>query len=443
VSRRARRVILIVGLAVAAVGAVVAVVQLVGEPVARTAEGSAVPTARVRKGDLVLDVHTTGELRPGRSAPLMVPPVSASLQILHLLPTGTRVETGEVVIEFDPSEQEYNLEQARSQLREADEEVTRMRADAAVQTAQDEVVLLRARFDVRRAELEVGRNELLSAIDAQKNLLSLEEAKRRLEQLEEDVASRAASQQASLAVLEERRTKARIAMNEAQRNIDNMVMRAPMAGLVAVKENSEGVNFFFTGMTLPEYREGDLTSSGRLIAEIHEMAAMELVCQVPEHARSTISPGQAVEVRVDAQGGGALAGKVRNVSGAPSRAGMFFGPAQGPVRMFDVIVDVEAADATLRPGVSAQVVIRGPEVSDALLVPRQAVFEKEGNFVLYVREAGAFVAREVEVKHRTASHAAVEGVREGDEVALVNPTAPTTQPGKAPAKPGPAIGGGR
>ena len=73
--------------------------------------------------------------------------------------------------------------------------------------AQDEVALLTARFDVRRGELDTSANEFIGAIDAQKNVLSLEEARRRLAQLQEDVKSRAATNDASLAVALEKRNE--------------------------------------------------------------------------------------------------------------------------------------------------------------------------------------------------------------------------------------------
>jgi hypothetical protein len=53
------------------------------------------------------------------------------------------------------------------------------------------VALLTARFAVRRAELDASANELIAAIEAQKNVLSLDEAKRALEQIEHDTKSRA------------------------------------------------------------------------------------------------------------------------------------------------------------------------------------------------------------------------------------------------------------
>ena len=81
------------------------------------------------------------------------------------------------VMEFDPADQQYALEQAKSELAEAEQEIVKMKADAAVQKAQDDVALLTARFDVRRARAgRVGQRVHRGAIDAQKNVLSLEEA---------------------------------------------------------------------------------------------------------------------------------------------------------------------------------------------------------------------------------------------------------------------------
>ena len=115
---------------------------------------------------------------------LTAPPVGGgALQITRLSHTGLPVKKGDIVIEFDPSEQRYKLEQNRSELLQADQEITKAKADAAVLAAQDKVALLKARFDVRRAELDVQKNELVSAIDGKKNQLALEQAQRVLAEL--------------------------------------------------------------------------------------------------------------------------------------------------------------------------------------------------------------------------------------------------------------------
>ena len=144
-----------------------------------------------------------------------------------------------------------------------------MQADAVVQRAQDEVTLLTARFDVRRGELDVqgAGAGIKSEIDKQKLILTLEEAKGRLAQLQNDLKSRADTNRASLAVLEEKRNKARLQMNNAQRNMSNMKLRAPFDGLVAVKDNDMN-NAAWAGVVVPEFRAGDTVYPGRQVAEV-------------------------------------------------------------------------------------------------------------------------------------------------------------------------------
>jgi hypothetical protein len=142
-----------------------------------------VPVVRVLKKPVEVKIHTLGELRPARMATIVAPPVAGgALQIVHLARTGTYVKQNDVVVEFDPSEQEYNLEQSKSQLEEAEQQIKKMKADQAVRVAKEQVSLLQAQYEVKRAELKVKGNDLLSGIEARKNVISLEESKRKLEQ---------------------------------------------------------------------------------------------------------------------------------------------------------------------------------------------------------------------------------------------------------------------
>jgi len=67
-----------------------------------------IPTARVERGDLQIDVFTSGELRAPHSAALIAPSVNGTLQIVSMLSTGAAVKAGDTIVQFDPSEQEYN-----------------------------------------------------------------------------------------------------------------------------------------------------------------------------------------------------------------------------------------------------------------------------------------------------------------------------------------------
>jgi multidrug efflux pump subunit AcrA (membrane-fusion protein) len=394
--------------------------------------GPSVPTAQVSNAPLKLTVHATGELRAGRTTTLVAPPVGGALRIVEALQTGASVKAGDVVVAFDPSDQQYALAQARSELEEAQQEVAKMKADAAVQTAQDEVALLTARFDVRRGELDALGNEFIAPITAKKNVLSLEEARRRLAQVQEDVKSRAATNQASLAVAEEKRTKASLAIQRAQQMIDGLVLRAPFDGVVALKENRDATGgVFFWGMVLPEYRAGDQVWPGRPVADVIEAGRMELRARIDENDRGNLTEGQAATVHVDAWPGRAFAARVGALSGLANRPSFF--DAASVTRQFDVTFQFDEPDARLKAGSSARVVIEGTELTGVTHVPRQAVFAKNGKNHVFLKTGDRFEEREVKVTQRTESRVVIEGVPEHAEIALIDPNARTAGPAEAGA----------
>lgn len=416
--RIVRYLFIAAGIVLLGLGIAFAVQQL--RPVLRT-----IPTTRVQKGTVAVDVHASGEMHTPHSAMLVAPSVGGTLQIVRLAKTGSPVKAGDVVIEFDPSEQEYNLEQSRSQLAEAEQQIAKAKADAEVKKAEDKVALLKAKFDVRRAELEVDRNELVSDIDAKKNLLNLEQAKRRLEQLQQDISSRAASNSAALALLGEKRNTSALGMKQAQQNIDNMKLKSPIDGLFSIKDNQDALGGFFSpGLTLPQYREGDLVYSGRFLAEVLDVSRMEATAKIYENDRPNLTEGQAAEIRIDAEPQAVYPAKVKSIAGMASRGDW----GVSTIQRFDVAFDLLDRAAPLRPGISAEIVVRGTQLKDQLYLPSQCLFEKDGRPVVYVKHGNRFEATEPRIKLRTENQIILENLPEGIEVALVDPESRSTKP---------------
>src|SRR6185369_6937669 len=166
-----------------------------------------VAITKVRRGDVVVRAFTRGELRAVRSAVLTAPNLFSTVQVTKLAPLGSLAKEKDLIVEFDDSERRTALEEALLEVEQIDEQIKKSEADLAIRNNQDQVDLLKTRYAVRRAELEVQRNELLSPIDAKKNLLNLEEQRRRLKQLESDIKSRQEQARAEIAVLREQRNK--------------------------------------------------------------------------------------------------------------------------------------------------------------------------------------------------------------------------------------------
>ncbi len=386
-----------------------------------TAPGSdRMPTVTVTRGDISADVHTAGEFVATRSQLITAPAVSGSLRLVTLVPTGTRVTGNDIVMRFDTAEQEFSLEVSESEVEEAGLEIQKLDADRQVQAAQDVVNLLKARFDVRKAELDVTTNELLAEVDARKNELTLEESRRKLSQIEEDVQSRARTSVAARAVADEKRQKAVLARDRARQSIEQMTVRAPFAGIVAVRQNQDASGgFYYTGMSLPDYREGDVVFPGRPVLTVLDPAAIQVRARVPEALATSVTPKQRAHVQLDGSTLPPVVATVGTVAGMADRGGFFRASAQ---REFDVTFAMPAVEAGVEAGRTARIRIEGTPLRNVLSLPRQAVFDRDGTPTVFLERDGRFVPTKVKVSTRTQSRVVVEGLTEGAHVALRDPT---------------------
>ncbi len=134
---------------------------------------------------------------------------------------------------------------------------------------------------------------------------------------------------------------------------------------------------------------------------------------------------------MDAQPEVIFPAKVRTIAGMASRRD--FG--SDSVRRFDVTFDLLSHAAEMRPGTSAEVLVRGTQVKDQLYLPSQCVFEKDGKLVVYVKHGDQFVLTEAKIKFRTENRVAIENLPAGTEVALVDPTKAVRDQKKGSASP--------
>jgi HlyD family secretion protein len=385
-----------------------------------------VPTARVERGDLEVNLNLLGDLLTGKSVTVTPPPAGVPLRLMKIVETGDVVHANDVVMAFDPADQEYIVDVNKSQLLEAEQEIIKLRANTEVQTAQQQTEILNAKFNVRRSEMDALTPAQFIGINEGKiRALSVTENKRRLAELEAAVASRQAVDRAALAQLEQRRNTARVTAERAEQIISQLEVRAPIDGSVVVRENRDNVQMFFPGMTLPEYRVGDTLQQGRVVMEIIDTSEVRIRARVSEQDRPSVAEGQNARVQANGRGGAWMPAAVESVAGLASRQ-----ESSSPIRRFDVTLRLTKHQPLL-PGTSVRIVVEGKGYKDVLHVLRQAVFERDGEPIVYARENGRFVAKPVKIVGRTESRVALTGVAEGAELALLDPTASPEDKGGA------------
>ena len=253
---------------------------------------------------------------------------------------------------------------------EAEQEIVKMKADAAAQAAQDQVTPHGA---FRRPPCRAGRVRQR----IRRRNRSEEEpavAGRGSGGSQLDVKSRAATSHASLAVVQRSATKPCSRCSVRSRRSRAWLSR-PLDGVVSVKQNTDAAGgMFFSGMVLPEYREGDSIWPGRPIADVIESGAHGASCEVDENDRANLTQGQEAVIDIDTIPGETFKGKVGELSAAGAPHGFLrIELRRSAVRRVVRFRSTRPAD---EGGASARVMVTGKEIAGALMLPRQAVFQK-------------------------------------------------------------------
>lgn len=370
-----------------------------------------IPTTTVKRSDVTFNINAQGELQGGATETLTVPMTgSGSTAITFLRQNGELVQKGDTVVKLDTTEQDFKLREAEADVAEAEQQVIQAKAESEARIEEIRYALLQAQADLKVAELEAKRNDILPRLTARQNELAVDAAKDRLTKLESDLENRRKTAATGIAIQQTAMERAKVRADTARKNIASMTLQAKTSGYVALQSNDEG-NFRW-GMYLPPYQVGDQARPGKGVAQIPDMKSWEGAARIGELDRGHLAEGQAAEVEVIALPGRKFAGKIKAIGGTT-------GPPWE--RRFECRIALMAPDPLLRPGMSARFRIVTGTLPKALWVPSQALFEADGRKFVYVRTPTGFSPQDVKLERRSESQVVITGLREGVQVALANP----------------------
>ena len=385
----------------------------------RKSEAPAVSTAEVLLGDFVEYVELRGEIRVRTSTMITAPYNAGDLQILKLCRDGAAVKKGDVVVQFDPTSLQRSADQFRAALRQVEAEIQRANAQQKMREEQMLTDLQSAQFGVERAKLDASTQEVIPALEHEKNLLALEKAVRRLREVETRIATSRVGAEADLAGVLRRRDKARADLEQAERNLAVLTLTSPVGGLVAVLPNPRARTTILGGTT-PVFKEGDRLWAGAAILEVPDLTTIQANAPVYEADRGKIAPGQPVSLQVEAVPDREHKGVVSTISPLAK-----LDYSSYPIRKsFDLAARLDQPDPRLRPGMSATFRVEVERLPDSIVIPAEAVFDRGGRTVAYVLAGTAFEERMLEVARRGDGRVRVaRGLKPGERVALKDPKA--------------------
>jgi len=275
-------------------------------------------TAQAVRGDFDITIKARGEVKALRSVTLVAPISLTDVQIVSLVPAGTLVKEGDVVIELDTTSQEDRLNQRVSAIKQVDAEMDRLKAQNRIQDEQDNMDLAQAQFNVEGAKLEVSKQEIVSEIEAGKAKLVLKNTERALEEVKERILAHKRAQAADADAVVQRRKKAEADVALSKKNLARMAIKSPISGILQVLPNGAAGRRMFGGgsgsSSAPEYKPGDRAFPGAGIAEIPDLNSLCVELAIEETDRGRVSAGQTVRVKVDALADVLIPGVIESIS---------------------------------------------------------------------------------------------------------------------------------
>ncbi len=377
-----------------------------------------VPIADVKRGEFVDYVQIRGEIKALRSVQLTAPSIAGDLQIVKLVPTGTMVKAGDVVVQFDMSTLKNTLEQKQSELKSAEADIEHSRAENRLSQEQQATDVLQGRYDVDRAKLDTSQQEILSEIDGAKTRLKLTDAEQKFKELQQKDTSTKASGDAEIESKKLKRDKALFDVRVTERQIASLTLRAPADGMVTIMPNFRARNWM-TGGSTPDFKEGDRAWGGAVVAELPDLSVVRASARVDEGDRGRLNPAQTATVRIDAIADKEFQATVAEISPLAK-----IDYSSWPfTKNFDIALQIVDADTRIRPGMSASGRIAVEKIANGILVPPEAIFEKNGGSVAYVLHGSQFEERPVQVARRSKAELLIgSGLQAGEKVALKDPT---------------------
>lgn len=378
-----------------------------------------IATAEVVKEEFIIDLALRGEIDALNSTNISVPRMRRrmSLQIVDMAEEGTTVKKGDFLIQMDTSEAEQKVEEAKDALANAQAQLESEEATIASNMAQLESELERQKYNYEQAKLSLKMMQFEAEAKKQEYELNMKKAEVALDQAKEKITSQKIIDQATIRKAQLAVRQEELELKEAKQALEKLTLRAPLDGLVVYKEIWKGGN-------MEKVQIGDSPWPGMPVVGIPDLSVMQAKLTVNEVDISMIEKGQNAIITVDALEGKSYYGKINRVATLARRE------EATNMKVFDVEVTIDSTDGLLRPGMTADCRIITGRIPEAMTIPLQAVFQNEGETVVYKYGSRGPKMVEVTVGAKSADFIIIEdGLEPGDRVCLRDPTVPLDEIG--------------
>lgn len=388
-------------------------------------------TAIVKPISFDITVNTIGALDAERSHVVSSTIKGDKGKIVYIIDEGTFVKEGDILIKFDSAHFEAEMLRLAGELRSREASFEARKQILEWEKSQAEGAINNTEFDVKDAKEEYSRyvsyirdmeelgkkglhypNEIFQARKKAEQLFAKQQKhETSFEQIKKESVFKIAAAMAELSKAKNEIDTTKIALNDTGEELRKAVVHAPFPGIVVHYE-------MHRDNQKRKPRVGDTVWQNQPLLYLPDISSMIVKTLVREVDLHKITKGQSASIQVDAYPKLVFTGQVASIGVLASDGGE---TGKGE-KYFQVVVAINGDNPSLRPGMTARVIMHTDSARNVLSVPVQAVFSESANKYCYVGKGQNVKKVKVEIGRQNEDYAEIiVGLKNGDTVSLTRP----------------------
>lgn len=372
-------------------------------------------TVKPKIGKFDVTVTTTGELEAISSIKVMGPELTDiniynQIKITKLIPEGTIVKEGDFVAALDPTPVVDELDKAKLNYEQKKTELLIAKLDSTQKLSSDRDNIENLKYAMEEAKLEMEQSKFEAPSIIRSAEISYEKAERNYKNAKKNYEIQKEKSEANVKVSEAETQKWANFMSKIQGYLQKMNISAPANGMFTyAKRGSRKTEV--NSQISPWFPQ---------VGELPDLSGMRSKTYVNEIDIQKIKKGQTVDIGLDANADKKLTGKIVSVANIGQEL------EDSDAKVFEVIIEVNEKDTTLRPAMTTINEIMVSSKDSVLSIPLESIFVEETEDIkieyVIIKDGFDFIKKEIQVGEINETSAEIlAGITIEDELLLTEP----------------------
>lgn len=360
----------------------------------------------VQKGTFKIEIETTGELEAKNSVKILGPVQLRDFRIWtvtiqNIVDEGTVVKKGDWVATLDRSEFQNRFNEKQIELEKASSRFTQTQLDTTLQMRQSRDELVNLGYALEENQIILDQSKFEPPATIKQNEINLDKARRAHEQALENYKIKKRQNTEKMREVSAELKKVENEFQAMTRVMESFNVVAPEDGMVIYVKGWDG-KAMKAGSQVQMWDPQ--------VASLPDLTTMMSKTYVNEVDVRKVKPGQDVQIGLDAYPDKKLVGKVVRVANVGEQR------PNSDSKVFEVAIEIDGSDATLRPSMTTSNKIIAKVIDNALSVPLECL-HSESDTITYVFKKNGIntIKQEVSVGETNASHVVVLGGLTADD----------------------------